>query len=631
MGQMHQVREDRISSLNRFRILSPTSGSWQAGVLIAIAASLVIFILPLYVPVKPILAVSASYLAGFNNSVAIYGAAGLSALVFLITLILRERGPDAYLGDDYARLTGRFVASVVGASASVLALLSWIVAASQNRYLGDAGYIIEQATVRRDTGRALYTQLEFAYGPLLLLPEVWLSRLLHCSMTTAYYITFVIESSLGLLMLAWILNELPIRTSLKQAGLAILAFGAITPHLGLNYTFFRMISPLAVLLFATRGRVLWRCLLLLTAGEILELLISPELGLAMSIGVLTFGFLRAWQEGWRWLATAIVPVGVLATLLLTFGRPYLVMAATFSSGGLSLPVGPYPHILILVAALVWLVPVGLARIVGLRDPGSARLLAFYAASLALMPAALGRCDPLHVLFDGIGILVLSLIEVSRTSRRVRLGWAACLLVLALWNHYVNLGVFEVRSAAVLRQTVMRPLPRLLRKPVARILSHGKPYVRGLLLAPAKAEYHLDTSILNGIVGSAPVVTPIDISPAVEDDLKQSHHYSPTYYAFWVDMMNPTGEHRSIEDTNRFQWMLLPSDFEGGGQQLPRDLWYFQGVQIPYRQRKPILYYPGTAFVQNLKDRWAAVQTFGPYTLYRQKDLQQPEPGSSSAL
>ncbi|MGI4831367.1 MAG: hypothetical protein ACRYFU_24780 [Janthinobacterium lividum] len=62
----------------------------------------------------------------------------------------------------------------------------------------------EQATVRHDTGAALYTQVEFAYGPLLLLPEIWLSSLLHCSITTAYFITLVIESSLGLLMLVFI-------------------------------------------------------------------------------------------------------------------------------------------------------------------------------------------------------------------------------------------------------------------------------------------------------------------------------------------------------------------------------------------------------------------------------------------
>ena len=589
---------------------------------------LLVFILPLFIPLKPIQTLSASYLAGFNNSFATVAAAGLSVLVFAATLWFRRRGlPPGWSGDGPGQpLGGVFIAGVVLVSAAVLTVCAWLVAASHMRYLGDAGYIIEQATVKRDTGRAIYSQLEFAYGPLLLLPEIWLSRILHCSMTAAYYATFVLESSLGLCMLAYVLNELPIRGSLRKAALVLLAIGAITPHLGLNYTFFRFVTPLAVLLFATRSRSLPRCILLLSLGELLAVLISPELGLAMAVGVGVFGLLRAWAEGWRWLLAAVVPLAVLGTLLLTLGRPFLHMAATFSRGALSLPVGPYPHILIFVFALVWLVPFGLGRFARLRELSGSRLLALYAASLAFLPAALGRCDPLHVLFDGVGILVLSLIVVSGSSRRGRLAWLAAIAVLVFWNHYVNERLFALRNAEVLRQSLMPRLPTPLARDVVKVVGMRRKDVADILAQKRSPDFYLDEAQLNRLVGDAPIATPLDIPPSVEDQLKRTHHYDPGYYAFWVDMMNPVTEQRSIRDLNACPWLLLPRLWSSDNPHTPQLVAEFQGFRLPYRTRNSSGYVPGQLFAQNLRQRWILVQSFGPYALYKQR--QTPSDGSA---
>ncbi|RXH56501.1 hypothetical protein [Granulicella sibirica] len=601
-------------------------GIWLAGCATLVATVLLVFRLPYHVPLKYAQTVSASYIAGFNNSVATDAAVGLSVLVLLFSL-WSQRGNASAASDirKEPKLSAGFIAAIVSLSAFILSFFSWMAASSRLRYLGDAGYIIEQATVHRDTGRALYTQLEFAYGPLLLLPVIWLSKLLRCSMTKAYYLTLVIESSLGLLMVAYVLNALPMKCGLRKVALALLAAAAITPHLGLNYTFFRFASPLAVLLYATRARSVWRCTLLLSIGEALELMISPELGLAMSIGVMTFGLLRAWQDGRRWLLAAFVPLLVLASLLLTLGRSYLTMAASFSRGALSLPLGIYPHIVVLLIALVWLAPLGLGRIVCLRESASARLLAFYAVSLALMPAAMGRCDPLHVIFNGAGVLVLSLVAVSRSSRAVRAGWLSCILMVVLWNHFVNERLFEMRTAFVLRQTVMYRLPRPIHKAVVLAVGRGHGYLTGVLMSNPEPDYRLDTDALERLVGDELVTTPLEISPTVESQLVETHHYAPSYYAFWVDMMNPTAERRSISEVNANRWLLLPSDFKEGGQQMPSESGIFQGIPKHFRERNPIPYYPGAEFARNLGDRWTAVKCFGPYVLYKRKDV-----GDSSA-
>lgn len=600
--------------------------TWLTAAITMVIASLLIFVLPLHVPVPYRPTVSASYIAGFNNRVAIIAAAGLSVLVFLLTLWLQPRSAatprtDAWLDTREERLDARFIAAVTGISALVLSLCGGLVAASHMNYLGDSGYFIEQAMVRQDTGRALYTQLEFAYGPLLLLPEVWLGRLLHCSMTTAYFIALVMGESLGLLMLAFVLNELPMRRNLRKAALILCAFGAITPLLGLNYTFLRFAIPMAVLLFATRSRSPWRCALWLTTGEILVLLLSPELGIALIVGIVAFAVVRAWQQvgqqGSTWLLTAALPILAFTTLLFTLGRPYLVMIATFSGGALNLPVAPYPHLLVLIFALAWIVPVGLGRSVNLRESKSARLLGFYALSLAFLPAALGRCDPLHVFFNGTGILLLSLAAVNRNTRSVRTAWLACVVMLVLWEHAVTDRMYEYRTATVLGRTVVPHLPAKLQEQIVRLFARRKPEFAMTLLPNASSEYRLDTTSLDALVGSASVATPLDVSPAIREALRQTHHARPGYYGYWVDVMNSASEQRSIAELNTASWALLPDRWEPVVE-TPAKLHEVQGFVFRYSQRHSVPYDLGDAFKKNLAANWMPVRRFDQYTLYRNK-------------
>ena len=607
---------------NRDAIASPAArgSEWLRlrmwAVLTLLAAALLIFVLPLHVPMKLTQTVSASYLAGFNNSVALFSAAGLSVLVLCLTFWFRRRRDLVSPLLSERDLDGWFVGAVVLGSAVVLGVCGSLVAASHLRYLGDAGYIIEQATVRRDTGRPLYTQLEFAYGPLLLFPEIWVSRLLHCSMTAAYFTVLMVESSFGLLMMAFVLGQIPMRAPLRRAALALFALGAITPHLGLNYTFFRFVSPYAVLLVAARERRMWRCAALLCAGEALEVLISPELAFALAVGVLVFGLLRAWQRGWPWLVVALSPVLMLAAVLLTFGRPFLHMTASFSRGALSLPVGPYPHILVLVVALVWLVPVALGRSLDLQDELSARLLAVYAMSLAFLPAALGRCDPLHVMFDGVGMLMLSMFAISTASRRLQLTWVGCVAVLVLWSQFANQRPFELRTATVLRQTVMVHVPPAVKTPLLHLLARKRLDLASVLAQAPQPDFHLNMTALQQRVGTAPVATPMEISPAVEEQLRATHHYAPGYYAFGVDEMNAAAEQRSIGEMNACPWALLPTETSEDNPHTLANLAMFQGIGLPYKQRNTMSFHPHEAFERNLAQNWTAVQRFGPYVLYR---------------
>lgn len=587
----------------------------QLTMAIGLGATLLLFVLPLLLPMSPVVSESASYRAGYNNTAATYAAIGLSVLIFLVAGHRKRVNQSSSASAPQTPLNKQFVSAVLAASALVYAACGFIVTTSHIRYLGDAGYIIEQATVRLDTGRQLYSQIEFAYGPLLLLPTVWLSRFLHLSVPAAYFTTLVLESTLGLLMVVYLLNAMPIRTDLKRPALLLLALGAITPHLGLNYTFFRFASPFAMLLFGFRRRTAVQCAIALAAGEALVLLTSPELGLAMAAGLVTFGLLCPWQSNWRWAATVVAPLLTLVVFLITLGQPFFHMVKQFSAGALNLPIGPYPHILIFLPALLWFVPFGLGRLVGMGDLPAETMSALFVTAVALTRAALGRSDPLHVFFDGFGIILLSLVVASRSAPRTRTAWIAAFSVLVVWTQYVNQRQFLTRTKYALAQAIA---PSLLHVNDTRhvLPSRIEQHLRLLASLPERT-YALAPSLLSGLSASGSCVSsPLEISPTVEQQLRSARLYAPGYYAFGVDAINTTAEERMVNDANQCNWMLLPSHLDFTDLNTTKTLRYLQGVPLPYRERYKPHYLPGQVFLSNLSAKWVPLRVDGPYTLYR---------------
>ena len=112
-------------------------------------------------------------------------------------------------------------------------------------------------------------------------------------------------------------------------------------------------------------------------------------------------------------------------------------------------------------------------------------------------------------------------------------------------------------------------------------------------------------------------TPVDVSPTVEAQLKETHHYAPGFYGFWIDMMNPVSERNSLREASRCPWMLLPSGFTAWPVPLNTELADLQGYRLPYKLQHPEGYRRGAVLVRDLLDRWQAVRAFGQYTLYRQ--------------
>ena len=442
----------------------------RAAVIVCVIAALLIFAVPLGIPVAQQSTTSASYVVGFSNRAAVLATALLAGIVLLVwwwkpqgrELPTEPAAPTETIGPA-------LLCAVLTATVAWLIAAWWLLTASNLRYLADAGYFIEQASAHAETGRRLYSDLEFAYGPLLFYPTVWVHVLLPGSWTSAYFVVLGTACCLGIAMLAWWMNQLPMTGCARRWGFALLSLGALNPLLGMNYTFFRCITPFVVMWIASGVESVWYCALMLSGGELLLLAISPELGLAFLAAVVAFAVLKCFLVSKTWLAVFIAPAATAWLALLLAGPAWLQMVRAFSAGSLNLPVGPYPHVLIFLFAVVWLVPTFLGKELRAKSRGSVQMTACYILGLALLPAALGRCDPLHVFFNGAGILVLALAAQKNGSRKQQIVWMALLVLFVGWQQVVNYRLQGDRTLDTVRLAVMPRLKPATQEQLLRLL------------------------------------------------------------------------------------------------------------------------------------------------------------------
>ena len=244
------------------------------------------------------------------------------------------------------------------------------------------------------------------------------------------------------------------------------------------------------------------------------------------------------------------------------------MLKLFANGVYNFIVQPLPHIVVFLFALVWLVPCALAAIYRQRRKEFPMLMALYVIGLALLPVAFGRADPTHVFFNGIAIYLLSMVAISTYRRNEQIAWAVCVSCVLVWTAYVNIRFFDFETKQLLRATAQGLTHDGMRREavatVGRISAPGARYLRKLW-SEKKAPF--DMARLKEIVGDAPVVTPYPVQLEIEEDLKRSGQYAPTFYCFQVAVLDQNAEEREIRELNAMQWALLPG---GLGRSVYRD-------------------------------------------------------------
>ena len=574
-----------------------------------------VFVLPFLIPPPVRAVVSVANSAGFNNRLAGWAAAwaSLLALAAFWRFGLPIRLPQIA---DCRPMSRRFV---LGWSLGVTAITACgvlLIYGAHVRYMSDYGYFIGQMSSAANYGRKLYSEIEFPYGPLLFYPPIWIQGLFRwCArpLAAAYCFTYVAEEAAGLLLLAYVMQRLPIERQLRRGVFVAMTLFSLSGGFGVNYTFFRFAAPPAIFLFSLRGRKLAVAAPLLLLGQLVTLGISPEMGFGFGSGVVGYGLLRALRREFRWLVVLPVPLVGFGLFLLVAGRGYLHVLSLFSGGAYSLIVEPQIFVLLYLASLIWLAPAGLAAWRREERADADLLLGMYVLGLALVPAAFGRADLGHVVYNGTAILLLALIAVSGWKPLPRLAWGLVIFAVVLIGQRVDFALYRQQLQYVAAAQIVQRVPLDTRRKLAvksplSQTNTGKLLLQENLLSP------FDVNRVQAIVGSANVAVPLQVPLEVEEALRQRDLYRPGFYLFEAGLFDRDSEEKKIAEMNGSKWALLPPR-ELSSEETIESTAFLLGIAFPYKERRPT-YVVGTLFMANLQHNWHPVATIDSYMLCR---------------
>jgi hypothetical protein len=279
-----------------------------------------------------------------------------------------------------------------------------------------------------------------------------------------------------------------------------------------------------------------------------NILLSPEVAAAFALAWLGYGMLMVRGDA-RVLAVslaAFVAAGLLCWMLLP--AAYYGSLLRFSEGANNLPLLPAAHLLLYIVTMFLVVPPMLAA--GVRPttgkvPGAAICGALGVLCVAMAPGALGRCDPPHALFYGMGASMLLMIRLANISRSAfavfTIAYAGVFIVLM---QVVNLVVFYGVS------------------PRALLSRHAITHV-GEKLRSATGTERPEMATLSALDRYPRLGLPFATfgDPAVETYVLSRGKLEPEYYISIVGVYTAAALERKLQDVGKQEYLLVPRGYE----------------------------------------------------------------------
>ncbi|MDQ6676004.1 MAG: hypothetical protein M3Z09_01765 [Acidobacteriota bacterium] len=560
---------------------------------------------------------SASYEAGFNNRVASAAVAVFSVIAFMAAFARQKLQPAITASNMPVWLL--LVALVV--QITFLSGLAACVLSSPHNY-GEATYMLDRLDQVDLFGRVPFRDFEFAYGPLMLYGPVFVKHVLsplQVSLECAYYISLIGMTALGLVLLFWVIDTLIPRRSYKIAVFVLFAT-CLNTTMGMNYTFFRFIGPYAAILFVTRFKKVSTVAFLLFLAGLAELGISPEIGLAFMVGASFYCLCRAVQGGRLWIVGVVTPWIGCAVIVLIFGSGYFRVVQSFSSGFNNFVIVPVPHILIYLAAAVFIVPMGVAAAARRGTSKDLAVVALWTVSVALIPSALGRCDSGHVILAGLGIFLLSFAFQSTRPRLLRNTWIGLVSAVILMQAVNGYRFYARPMLSSAGSGIRAYFPPGIANSVFARLQMLSPRLEELTKGPQSRQLDFAEDLI-AAVGQASVAAPFGIDKQALKLLKSADKYRPEFFAGLVNVSDARSEDIKIKDLRGAKWAIVPHDLSLGSQ----DLAFVRRVfawPVSY-PRKREQYISGSRVRCVLETTWIYVRSVGngEYLLYRNPSFQ----------
>lgn len=413
---MKNVADRTVPKNPLTKILDPAEGRFGKAVFAAyvLVALVAVFYVARLIPTAP--SASDSYLFGYNNRVGII-------LLFLFVAVgaIWTKGlhPPADSRTETRRLSRGLLMSamvVVGLACAAMYLF-----AGRYNGFGESFYLIDRIWLTH-ASKVPYQDLEFAYGPAQLYGPLFLNKLLHIGIPAAYYLFWSLSYVLGTHFLFKSVDLIDMASAAKRWIFLMLfatgLFGVI--RMGTNYTFLRYALPIYFVLqtdrrFRTRdGRSILLNVILGGAFCGILILLSPETAVAYAFASLCICLLaRRTGIRMRGITAGALVITYAALFLVALKLHVLDTMLADGGGAISFPIVPSPTILIYFAAL-FLCACYLYRCIWAGSSDGTLGLVFF--SIPMVAAALGRCDPSHVFWNGLAAFLASLAYLS-TCRR----------------------------------------------------------------------------------------------------------------------------------------------------------------------------------------------------------------------
>ena len=288
------------------------------------------------------------------------------------------------------------------------------------------------------------------YGPLIF------KYLLPVDIAQAYYLFWLFNHLLGIWLLFKAVNMIDYPSPSKESIFLLIFFAGLFAvlRMGTNYTFLRFACPIFFVLvtqrlFKAAGTIATvRAVTICVAFAAILLLISPEIAIAYSFAsVCVCLFSRTAKRSHR---SATIGVLLLAFSVVFWTAMKLHVLDTLladGSGAISFPIVIAPHILIYFSAIFVCGCYILHRLRDRRiDDNTFGLIAF---SVPMVAAALGRCDPSHVFWNGLAVFLASMFYLSNSKS----AWRVYVIAFVVFSVLLpNLGE-GYRFGAAIKQVI----------------------------------------------------------------------------------------------------------------------------------------------------------------------------------
>jgi hypothetical protein len=534
-----------------------------------------VFALPWFVPFRqPINSLSYTY--GFNNTAAWMAVAALLTLTCLARLVKRgkagsttmDRILSGIVAENTAEPDSRLFAMflVVALTGAVLQLLCYTLLPSND--FGEVG----QHTARLDLmllGLRPHADFHYIFGPGMLYAAYGLFRLGGgaFSIDAAYCATLMADWVIGVFLLYYIVKNLGGEFKKTAVFLCVSAVFFSPTMMAYQYTPVRYFLPLASLLVVHQsvsrqafGTAVAAAVLLPLAA----LAFSPDAGIATTAALLAY-FVMLVRTPLRKYSVGAMACGLAAALGLTaFGTAYLDSIRSHSNSVSAFPVFPTLTVLAFLSAVIAIVPAFVC--LGLCQPTPAGSLALgMAIALSLeVPPALGRCDLMHISWNGAGMLLVALsaltaVKTTRAMHRMVLcGYLAIFplssLTAMMWHSYgeavlrflhgnATHAEHEAVAASLTEPTSPRAVPGL----VAGIHS---PYAKPKHFSPD----------LQALLRYQKIGLPFGASEEIRRFLKMNGRFAPEY---WPETFSYLGNEADIasklRDLKTMDVILVPRE------------------------------------------------------------------------